>query len=203
MSNEETNQKPSEMNPEDLPDVRAFQDEFTRGFLQSSVETEPGYYPFLSGTGAYQMGFPAGGIIGEQGYARENKNFESFLIGDLNSNGLETSIDIKYFLNNKEGDEIYNLEILNSQFNDELAFEEINLENRKLFIAPFEGNYENYGYASYLQNTESSGGVQIIYDTLCTLETDKCMELKDIQQDEIVNWMKSVEFVNEKNEREN
>ena len=55
--------KPSEMNHNDLPDERAFQDEFTRDFLQSIDETRPGYYPFLSRTGKYNMDFPASGVI--------------------------------------------------------------------------------------------------------------------------------------------
>lgn len=48
--------KPSEMKAEDLPDVRALQDEFTRSFIESTEEVEPGYYSFLSGrsvTGCY------------------------------------------------------------------------------------------------------------------------------------------------------
>ena len=51
---------PSKVRVEDLPKVRAFQHEFTRGFLQSITEVEEGYYPFISGTGAYKMWLPGG-----------------------------------------------------------------------------------------------------------------------------------------------
>ena len=47
MNNGDQDIKLSEMNPEDLPDVRAFEDEFTRGILQSTEETRSGYYPFF------------------------------------------------------------------------------------------------------------------------------------------------------------
>src|SRR5699024_3922117 len=68
--------KPSELHPNDLPDERAFQDEFTREFLQSVEETRPGYYAFLSKTGKYEMDFPAGGIISKPAYEIRNRSFE-------------------------------------------------------------------------------------------------------------------------------
>src|SRR5699024_7716541 len=71
------NQKPSEMNKEDLPNVEAFNDEFTRNFLKSVEETEEEFSPFLAGTGQYKMVFPAGGVIDEIWYVvRENDREE-------------------------------------------------------------------------------------------------------------------------------
>ena len=68
--------KPSEMHPNDLPDERAFEDEFTRDFIQSVDETRPGYYPFLSKTGKYKMDFPAGGDIIKRAYSINNDSYE-------------------------------------------------------------------------------------------------------------------------------
>ena len=65
------------------PNVRAFQDPFTKKFLISTNEVLPGYYPFLSKTGGYEMAFPAGGVIGERGYnfrkQNSKKGLESFM----------------------------------------------------------------------------------------------------------------------------
>src|SRR5699024_9730136 len=70
---------------EGFPDVRAFQDEFTREFLQSTKASRPGYYPFLSGTGAFEMDFPAEGKLGEKSYHIREKNYEALTIGVGNS----------------------------------------------------------------------------------------------------------------------
>src|SRR5690625_7276960 len=65
----------------DLPEVRAFQDDFTRSFLHSTEETRPGYYPFLSGTEAFKLDFPAEGKLGEKSYNIREKNYEAIMIG--------------------------------------------------------------------------------------------------------------------------
>jgi hypothetical protein len=55
-----------------------FKDDFTRSFIQSIEETSPGYYPFLSATGRYEMDFPEDTIIfGEPAYSLEKERFES------------------------------------------------------------------------------------------------------------------------------
>src|SRR5699024_12227911 len=82
---------------EDLPDVRAFQDEFTRGFLQSTEETRPGYYPFLSGTELFTMDFPGEGAISEKAYALKGNEYEGLSIGVGNENSnITASINITY-----------------------------------------------------------------------------------------------------------
>src|SRR5690625_1823654 len=57
--------EPKYMETEDYPDVPAFQDKFTRGFLQSTEETRQGYYPFLSGTEGFELDFPTEGSLGK------------------------------------------------------------------------------------------------------------------------------------------
>src|SRR5690625_3949211 len=74
---DETSTNPTEIDKEDLPDVHAFEDEFTRKFLQSTEETEEGFYPFLSKTKRYKMDFPAGGVIDDRMYSvKENVHEE-------------------------------------------------------------------------------------------------------------------------------
>src|SRR5699024_6062542 len=75
------NVDPKDTETDELPEVRAFQDEFTRGFLQSREETRPGYYPFLSGTGSFKMDFPAEGKLGVKSYNIREENYEAIMIG--------------------------------------------------------------------------------------------------------------------------
>ena len=60
---------PQDMPAEDLPQVEAFQDEFTRSFLQSTEETRPDYYPFLSNTGAFEMDLYKESRVNERSYS--------------------------------------------------------------------------------------------------------------------------------------
>src|SRR5699024_3408201 len=96
---QDQNKKPSEMNPEDLPDVRAFSDEFTLDFLQSTEETRDGYYPFLSGTGNYKVDFPAEGEIDERMYSIKEKRHEEVPISIKDDTGF--SMQITYYSHHK------------------------------------------------------------------------------------------------------
>ncbi|MGX4668464.1 hypothetical protein JNUCC74_04520 [Cerasibacillus sp. JNUCC 74] len=198
MESKET-RKPSEMNVEDLPDVRAFQDEFTRNFLQSTEETRSGYYPFLSGTGKYKMDFPAGGIIGEKSYALEKERFESYLIG-VQKESVESSVDITYTAE-KEGNETVILDMLRKSSNEELKFKKEELQDRELYIASLNENGE-FGLASYIQNLSGVGGIQVFYVSKCSKENENCS--KDIEKENslIIDWLKTIQFVNKENESE-
>lgn len=195
VNNEDQTKKPSEMNPEELPDVRAFEDEFTRGFLQSTEETRPGYYPFLSRTRKYEMDFPAGGIVGQRGYSREKDRFESFIIG-VAQNEIESSIDIKYMPDN-QGEEIVALDMLTASFGRDLDFEKSELEGRNIYFSPFTLENGDFGYAAYIQNTINTGGLYIFYLSGCTTE-EKCSEVKEEEQSAIMNWLNTIEFTNER-----
>src|SRR5699024_5559479 len=71
------NQKPSEKDKEDLPNVEACNDELTRNFLKSAKETEEEFYPFLSGTEKITMDYRDVGVFDEISYfVRENDRDE-------------------------------------------------------------------------------------------------------------------------------
>ncbi|MCJ0932017.1 hypothetical protein MST22_12720 [Virgibacillus halodenitrificans] len=187
--------KPSEINVENLPDVRAFQDEFTREFLQSTEETREGYYPFLSGTGAYKMDFPAGGIVGEKGYALEGERFESFRIG-VKEKQIASSINFKY-KNEKRNNVEVNLDMLKTSTNKSLQFEKLSLKGRDIYIARFENESGAYGMIGYIQNKLSTGGVSAIYTSECAERTKSCEDINEINNNKMLNWLKSIEFVKE------
>ncbi len=88
---------PSEMDPKKLPDGRAFKDEFTRQFLQSTEEVMPGYYPFLAKNGKYEMAFPREGITDDTSY-RSKTNFESIHFTDWEE-GKDSSamVDVRFY----------------------------------------------------------------------------------------------------------
>ncbi|RDW15836.1 hypothetical protein CWR48_19115 [Oceanobacillus arenosus] len=200
MSNEDQTKKPSEMNPDELPDVRAFEDEFTRGFLQSTEESRPGYYPFLSGTGKYVMDFPAGGVVGEDSYAIKEEDYEGLSIGVDNDNGTGSYFKLNYDSLDEKGQEDTILDMINHQFNGELEFDKFTSGNSTLYLSYFEDDETYYGYAGFLQNEVANGGIRIIYETECIGGKEACEGINAENKDIMKQLIESIHFTLESNE---
>ncbi|GAB3804243.1 hypothetical protein [Virgibacillus kimchii] len=191
LSADDEAQKPADMDPEELPDVRAFQDEFTREFLQSAEETRDGYYPFLSGTGKYEMDFPGGGVIGERSYAVKDTGIENLVIGTkMDGGGMQ--IKVSY---NTVRQEEYTEDLLKSfeqLVEEELDIEEKVLEDKIIYFAEYFPDSENDFYVAYIQNTMDSGGVELRISIESSVSIDQSSLLEEIK-----TLAESVQFVNE------
>ncbi|SHH15366.1 hypothetical protein [Virgibacillus chiguensis] len=199
MASEKT-KKPSEMNPENLPDVRAFQDEFTRGFLQSTEETRPGYYPFLSGTGKYEMDFPEGGIIGERGYFADDKEYEELSVHILNGVVGGAGITIFYFSDYTADELDMNLKSFSSRIGEDINYKKIAGDGLSLYYSNIDKS-EFYAYAGYIQNEKAGGALEIIYQIDCRQELkEKCNKNEIENEKYVLDWLKSVSFIDEDKE---
>jgi len=182
-------QKPADMDPEELPDVRAFQDEFTREFLQSTEETRDGYYPFLSGTGRYEMDFPAEGVIGERSYAVKDDGIENLVIGTkMDGGGMQ--IKVSYNIIRQEEYAEDHLKSFEQLVEEELDFEEIVLDDKIIYFAEYFPDLENDFYVVYIQNRMDSGGVELRISLESSVSTDQSSLLEEIK-----NLGESVTFV--------
>ena len=183
------------------PNVRAFQDPFTQEFLTSTKEVLPGYYPFRSKTGGYEMAFPAGGEILERGYEFRKKSNEFFMAGVHVKNydpikELSASLKINYFsYYNKETIEI-NLSSLRAEYDNKLELRKLSLKDRDIYWSAYEENkYMYYGVAGYVQNTVDTGGVYFSYEFTCKFGADKCQLLGDaFNQKRALDWVKEIRF---------
>ncbi|WP_282242201.1 hypothetical protein [Psychrobacillus sp. NEAU-3TGS] len=186
--------KPLEMKAEDLPDVRALQDEFTRSFIESTEEVEPGYYSFLSGTKQYRMLFPKEGVI-HQGYGVKEDQFEGFLMSTINDNGTDSQIKINYYayatIESVEG----GLEMLEGSVGQKLEFEKVKAETSELYYAPFQFDSDTFGIAALVASLKENGVIQIVYDTQCKKDQNECKQIKEEEVDKMIHWAESIEFV--------
>jgi len=196
MSNEEL--LPKDMNPADLPEGRAFEDEFTRSFLQSTEEIMPGYYPFLSMNGKYTMGFPREGLTSKIAYpSRENQESLSVTIWEANSD-IVGHMKVNYYGFLNPGFEESKLSTLETIIENKLKFEQIQEEGQTLYVSFFQEKEvpddfeESYGYAGYLQNNKGAEGIYLIYTSSCKAN---CEELKEADLKQAYEWMKSVKFI--------
>jgi hypothetical protein len=183
------------MNPEDLPDVRAFQDEFTREFLQSTEETRDGYYPFLSGTGRYEMDFPGGGVIGEKSYALKDDGYEGLLLGVDEGDGHESSININFYSHHELGNESNILDQLRNRLGMELEFQQKEDDNKFIHSSYFEyEDDESFGIAANVLNKLDSGAIQIVYTTGCEDE-EGCITSGESMKEKMNAWIDSIYFI--------
>ncbi|MDQ0273320.1 hypothetical protein [Cytobacillus purgationiresistens] len=111
---------------ENLPGTRAYQDEFTREFLQSPEEIEEGFYQFKSKTEGYTMWFPKDAKVSEAGFESNQDVFETFSFGEqVKKENLSFYYKITYNQNVLTDDSEIYLESLSS-------------------YAGFDGNYETF-----------------------------------------------------------
>ena len=188
------NQKPSEMDTEDLPDVEAFNDEFTRDFLQSVEETEEGFYPFLSGTGKYKMNFPAGGVIDDKMYTNRDNIHEDVPISIEDDTGFGMSV--LYFSDDNKKLLEDNLDAFKTRLGYEGEFEKLEKSNRTIYYANQEDDVFRT-YAAYILNGKNSGAIEVIYNIDCQDEKEEiCEKNKESDKERALKWIESVEFIN-------
>ena len=189
--------KPSEMSPNDLPDERAFQDEFTREFLQSAEETRPGYYPFLSKTGKYAMDFPGGGVINKPSYSLRKNNFEFIDTWISRSNDNGASLSIMYYGSHDAKQIEDHLDWFKDRLGSNVEFEEHAYKNKNkiTYFSNFIDKDFNHMVA-FLQNTEKPGGIELIYTVDCLLD-NQCKEDENLNKEIFLDWINSIEFIND------
>ncbi|ASN06094.1 hypothetical protein [Virgibacillus necropolis] len=196
----EKNSESGAKNNKKTPDVRAFNDEFTRSFLQSANETRPGYYPFLSGLDAYKMDFPEGGVIGDKGYTKKENVIERYLVGVDDKHNIESSINITYYASHISKSAKVVLDDLSYNVGIDLSYKKLSSDNQSLYIAPFTAEDNIYGYAAYIQNEVEPGGIEVIYTSECT--QPNCADLEDEQKEKIRKMIKSITFIQKSHESE-
>ena len=185
------------------PNVRAFQDPFTKKFLTSTKEVLPGYYPFLSKTGRYEMAFPAGGIIGEKSYEIKRKSIESIAatvhVGNYDPiKEVSASLKMDYLSYYDKETVEASLDSVQKQLGDKWVLKKLALKDRDIYWSTYsytESKYEYCGVAGYVQNTVDKGGIYFSYHFTCNPSFEKCQQLeKDFNLKTALDWVKQIRF---------
>src|SRR5690625_2534665 len=191
---DETSTNPSEIDKDDLPEVRAFNDSFTREFLQSTEETREGYYPFVSGTGQFKMDFPAEGVIGQKAYFIKEKRYEEFPIHIKTETG--SKVRINYYSDDTKELLKENLNAFKTRLGYDGDFEKLKGDNQTLYYTDSEGS-GFLDYLGYVQNEKGKGGIELVYEIDCRGEKKEiCEKNKQIDKERAMKWMESVQFIN-------
>src|SRR5699024_3753877 len=179
VNKDETSTNPSEIDKDGLPEVRAFNDSFTREFLQSTEETREGYYPFVSGTRNYKIDFPSSGVIGDRSYIKKKNEYEEFPIHIKEGTGVK--IHINYYSHHRTEQLTADLNRFKKRQGYEGDFKRLEKDNQTLYYTKSEGRGFR-DYLGYVQNEKGMGGIEIVYEIDCQDEKKAICE-KNKQSD--------------------
>jgi hypothetical protein len=200
MSNGKGSASPSEMDTQDLPNVPAFQDEFTRDFLQSTKPVREGFYPLEAKSGKFTMDFPGDMNIVERSYNKSSKNDSEFLTISHTDESLDvfTNIQLKYygFMSDVESTK----DELSAKRNEELQFQSKNTEfkGQNIEVADYSSGHFP-GFATLIWN-DNDENIQIFTDMTCSEDIDTdCSKLVESEKERILIIFQSIKLSLSKN----
>ncbi len=189
------------MDPKDLPEGRAFEDEFTRSLIQSTEEVSPGYYPFVAKNETYKMNFPEDGLTNMLDYTSEH-DFESIIFTDYEEGkSFSAMVDVKYYNSYKPNTDIdRRKKSFEEHLGYSLQFEEISTKDETYYIAPTQEKYGEesgltiFGLVAYIQNENDIGGIDVIYTIYCE---EDCEQVKEEELNKAEDWIQTIHFLND------
>ncbi|KIL50980.1 hypothetical protein [Jeotgalibacillus campisalis] len=182
---------------------RSFQEEFTRQFISSTEEVEPGFYSLHSGTNKYDMMIPVETIVDGMSYTLgSNMDYESFLCYIERGEWGTAHLQVTFFaVNNMRFVQDY-LAVTQSHAGEKLEFDKTILPLKDLYVALGADHRLNKvkrsGYIGYIQNTAGNGGMQFYYDIFMKPESAVLhQEIKASEKETFHRIMRSVSFLSE------
>jgi len=190
----------ADMDPEDLPEVRAFQDDYTRDFMASTEPVEEGYYEFESKTDGYTMKYPENATMDKLFYERNKNTFEHLQFGeDSDTSSIPYYVETTYdhFYEGKKSKRLLNL--LSKSINYEGDYEEFEHGDNTIYFATLDYTTEDnqttwYRFFGLIKSNSSNQSLRYIFNVQCKNQSQNySYDLKAIEQ-KVKSLMKSVEF---------
>ncbi|MEC1288826.1 lipoprotein YvcA [Bacillus mojavensis] len=178
--------KPKDMDPKDLPQVPAFQDEKTREYMVSTKEEEPGYYLLESKLKGFRMLFPEGGEYLPDFSSSNGENSESIGFQSYNKNtNILLDAQVSYY---KESTFINDPETMLDQISNENGykgnFKEEKKDGKVVYSASKKSTFKNsdrkynfsYRYFGYIKsNKEEYLGIVYSFIVRCKKDDKPCI----------------------------
>src|SRR5690625_2174431 len=182
----------SEMDPAELPDVIAFQDDFTREFMSSLDEVEDGYYLFESRTDGYTMMYPENAKMDQLYYQMPGEHYEAIQFADEDYYVRST-----YNAGTSANDPNSLQVVLSSHVGYEGEYEKIECENKTIYFATTEyhtqdGESATYRFFGVIMSNHSEQSVSMRYNIINDNDSNE-IDLNHVQ-DEAMKIIESIEF---------
>ena len=199
MSNGKESLSPSEMDPKDLPDVPAFQDEYTREYMQSTEQVKDGYYPLISKTNGFTLHFPEDMVIDDTSNAQPDNNYESLIFHYENNDIAVMDEYIIHYLS-PVSDIEWSKDYMNRRAGEELNFKKLEAVYENQYIEIAEIKDESTLTLVALIWNYNDQQTQIFTDIMCSkeIDNDECASLQDKEREKVIDVFKSIKFLDEK-----
>ncbi|MGF7534333.1 lipoprotein YvcA [Bacillus mexicanus] len=200
------------VNPKDLPQVPAFQDEKTREYMVSTKEAEPGYYVLESKLKGFRMLFPEDAKYLERRSSLTGKNKESigFNSYDKDTNvmfdGHVTYYTEESFVNEPET----MLDIVSGKNDYKGKYKKSSNKNTDVYFAKKKDIFENierkyndsYSYFGYVKSTEEDNlGVEYAFTFGCKNENQSCYLDEGKAKNKVEKLIHSITFLIDKEKK--
>ncbi|WP_083584346.1 hypothetical protein [Bacillus weihaiensis] len=192
-----------EVDSMELPNTKAFQDEFTRSLLDSPEEVEEGYYLFESDTGGYSMLWPKDATTdGSPFYQRNGDGYEKIIYSDA-------SIEDNYHYSYTTTYETYGENLIDSILTTLSGsvgytgeYKTIETEKTRIYYGKLQEKLKvddrsatSYNFFSYIVSKDSQKGIEYIYSVNCYDELNReCNIDPKIEENTALYLMKNVSF---------
>ncbi|GIN13474.1 hypothetical protein J26TS2_33410 [Shouchella clausii] len=198
---EEPEKTPAEMDPADLPQISAFQKDFSRQFMESTEQVEEGYYLLRSGIDAFTIYFPEEATLMENAYGSDGDHYEKlrFVYENDNENRGYT-IDFQYNLGGNATRPDWKLDGLRKKWSYEGEWNKIENEQSLLYYGAKQedsGTVMIFGYnISSTEDHEEPKAIEFSQMVTCIDESADCN--LDLEKEEryVLKWVKSISFIN-------
>lgn len=188
-------------NKEEVPNTVAFQDEFTKNFLETSKEVVEGHYLFKSQTDLYTVHIPINASMHKAVYQRAGDEFEAVGIVE---NDQEQNLSIYYnifFDNQPRANDIeFKLDMFETYLDYTGDFEESIRDSITYYYAEdkfeFEGKKSLY-YFGYIKPPIENIGIQFIGTVTCIDYEKPCKQDSKEANEQVLNIMHSINFIND------
>ncbi|MEM5016469.1 hypothetical protein WKH31_09285 [Metabacillus indicus] len=183
-------------NQESLPETRAFKDEFTRGFMKSTEETEEGYYTFESKTKVYTMLFPENGKISMGDYEQIDTSYETLSFAEK-----IVQENVTYFItiNFEETPHAKNTSMFTKQLSIATGYSgeytPYKLDDKTIYYGEYDDRDSGlYFYNAYIVSNKSDKGIRFVFSGRCTDEPKSCHPSPSVIKDRIKRVTESIKF---------
>ncbi len=192
--------KPKDMDPKDLPQVPAFQDEKTREYMVSTKEEEPGYYLLESKLKGFRMLFPEDG---EYSDSETSKTSESLFFDSINSKtNIVMNASVKFyqnesFINNPET----MLDIVSGKNEYKGHFEKLEAKDKDIYFASKQEFFDkeekpSYIYLGYIKSKKQGDlGMEYSFMFSCSANVQTCKPNPKENEEQVKRIINSVTFV--------
>ncbi|WP_226700977.1 hypothetical protein [Priestia aryabhattai] len=203
------------INESRYPNVPAFNDHFTRKFLNKDKKVDDGFYEFKSKTGQYTMWFPKEYQLiheNDEDYVVSGKMYERWVAAYTKEHKKEhqiNSISLKFSEGRNPGDESFSVEsLMKNRFNVsepkviETSNTRIYYQSAYIYFKGPEKHVINDSkehvpntYVAYVADKESTNVIQLSMDQVGDFIEDSSLE----KNTWVLNMLKSIHFKAENN----